>query len=191
MGCDSSNSKDKRQNRSRGGQNNKRKIKPLKLATADLESSRQSEAKETDERVEILKRGVKKELKSMIENYNDDINEYTFGQNRTLLLEAVIVCPNPNVVNLIMDKGADIDKEELQTGNTALFLSALDLKVDFVRNLLKYEPNLDHKNHAGQNIFDFLNYQLFEQRQKIGREMSQEENEKYEQIEQMLREQAG
>ena len=191
MGCDSSNSKDKRQNRSRGGQNNKRKIKPLKLATADLESSRQSEAKETDERVEILKRGVKKELKSMIDNYNDDINEYTFGQNRTLLLEAVIVCPNPNVVNLIMDKGADIDKEELQTGNTALFLSALDLKVDFVRNLLKYEPNLDHKNHAGQNIFDFLNYQLFEQRQKIGREMSQEENEKYEQIEQMLREQAG
>ena len=191
MGCDSSNYKDKRQNRSRGGQNNKRKIKPLKLATADLESSRQSEAKETDERVEILKRGVKKELKSMIENYNDDINEYTFGQNRTLLLEAVIVCPNPNVVNLIMDKGADIDKEELQTGNTALFLSALDLKVDFVRNLLKYEPNLDHKNHAGQNIFDFLNYQLFEQRQKIGREMSQEENEKYEQIEQMLREQAG
>ena len=36
---------------------------------------------------------------------------------------------------MIMEKGADIDKEEYQKGNTAIFLSAVDLKVDFVRNL--------------------------------------------------------
>ena len=35
-------------------------------------------------------------------------------QNKTLLLEAVIKCPNAKVVDMIMSKGADVDKEELQ-----------------------------------------------------------------------------
>ena len=56
---------------------------------------------------------------------------------------------------MIMEKAADIDKEEYQTGNTAIFLSAVDLKVDFVRNLLKYRPNLQHRNHNNQDIFEF------------------------------------
>ena len=127
----------------------------------------------------------------MIDNYDADINDYTFGQNKTLLLEACIVCPNPAVIDMIMEKGADIDKEEYQTGNTALFLSAVDLKVDFVKKLLNYNPNLQHRNHANQNIFDFLNFQLFEQRQKIGREMTDEERDKYQQIENMLNDYVG
>ena len=127
----------------------------------------------------------------MIDNYEDDIDDYSFGSNKTLLLEAVINCPNSAVIDMIMEKGADIDKEEYQTGNTAIFLSAVDLKVDFVRTLLKYQPNIQHKNHNNQDIFDFLNFQLFTQRQKIGREMTDDEREKYEEIEKMLQEYAN
>ena len=190
--CESSNADGNRKVRSRGEGLNKNKNKRTatkmpKLATADLDSSRQVEEEEIDKRVEILRKGQKKELQKMIDNYEDDINEYSFGANKTLLLEAVINCPNPAVVDMIMEKGADVDKEEYQTGNTALFLSAVDLKVNFVRNLLKYQPNLQHKNHNNQNIFEFLNYQLFEQRRKFGRELTEDERERYNEIEDMLR----
>ena len=190
--CESSNADGKRKARGRGeglnGQARRQKTKMPKLATADLDSSQQVEDQDIDQRVEILRRGQKKELQKMIDNYEDDINEYTFGANRTLLLEAVINCQNPEVVDMIMEKGADVDKEEYQTGNTALFLSAVDLKVNFVRNLLKYQPNMQHKNHNNQNIFEFLDYQLIEQRRKYGRELTADERKKYNEIENMLRE---
>ena len=188
--CDSSNDKGKRRSRGRGEGVPKRRTttKMPKLTTADLDDSRQMEDQEIDKRDEVLRRGAKKELQKMIDNY-ENIDDYSFGQNKTLLLEACIVCPNPAVIDMIMQKGADIDKEEYQTGNTAIFLSALDLKVDFVRNLLKYHPNLQHKNHSNQNIFQFLDYQLIEQRQKIGRDLTYSENEKYQEIKNMLMEQ--
>ncbi len=190
--CESSNADGKRKARGRGeGLNEKNRGQPTrmpKLTTANLNSSRQVEEQEIDQRVEILRRGQKKELQKMIDNYEDDINEYSFGANKTLLLEAVINCPNPAVIDMIMEKGADVDKEEYQTGNTALFLSAVDLKVDFVRNLLKYQPNMQHKNHNNQNIFEFLDYQLIEQRRKYGRELTADERKKYNEIENMLRE---
>ena len=193
--CESSNSDGKRKARSRGeglGTNKRTATKMPKLAKADLDSSHQiDDEEETDKRVEILKRGQKKELQNMINNYSGDINDYSFGQNKTLLLQACMTCPNANVIDMIMQKGADIDKEEYQTGNTAIFLSAVDLKVDFVKKLLNYNPNLQHRNHAGQNIFDFLNFQLFEQRQKIGRELTDEERDKYQEIENMLNEYVG
>ena len=174
--CDSSSEpKNKNSTSSRKSANKRTKTKMPKLVQADL-----------DERDEILKRGRKKELQQMINDYNEGINDYSFGQNKTLLLQACMICPNPDVVDMIMEKSADIDKEEYQTGNTAIFLSAVDLKVEFVRRLLKYNPNLQHRNHAGQNIFDFLNFQLFEQREKIGREMTDEERQKYQEIENML-----
>ena len=189
--CESSNADGKRKARGRGEgiQKNKRTATKMpKLTKADLDSSHQIDEEEIDKRVEILKRGQKKELQKMIDNFEDDINDYAFGTNKTLLLEAVISCPNPAVIDMIMEKGADIDKEEYQTGNTALFLSAVDLKVNFVRNLLKYQPNMQHKNHNNQNIFEFLDYQLIEQRRKYGRELTADERKKYNEIENMLRE---
>ena len=195
--CDSSNDgkniKKKRQNQhqSSNEKENKPRKKNHELVKDDLDDSKHLSEQDLDEREEILKRGKKKELQNMINNYNEDINEYSFGQNKTLLLQACMTCPNANVIDMIMQKGADIDKEEYQTGNTAIFLSAVDLKVDFVKKLLNYNPNLQHRNHAGQNIFDFLNFQLFEQRQKIGREMTEEERDKYQEIENMLNEYVG
>ena len=191
--CTSSNSKSNNKVRSRGEGSKQKGNKNQKIQNVDLSSSHQAEEgdKEFDKRVDILKRGNKKELKNMIDNFNDDINEYTFGQNKTLLLEACIVCPNPDVIDMIMEKGADIDKEEYQTHNTAIFFSAVDLKVDFVKNLLKYHPNLQHINKAKQNIFEFLNYELFEKRKNLGRVMTEKEKKKYQAIEEMLREKEG
>ena len=192
--CNSSNG-DKRKsnpNRKDGNKNHQDKTKSRELVKADLDDdSHQISENNIDQRDRILKRGQKKELQNMIDNYDEEIDDYAFGQNKTLLLQACMICPNPDVVDMIMAKGADVDKEEYQTGNTALFLSAVDLKVDFVRKLLNYNPNLQHRNHAGQNIFDFLNFQLFEQRQKIGREMTDEERDKYQEIENMLNEYVG
>ena len=188
--CNSTNeakqNRNTKKNQNGGSGNRRTKTKIPKLVQADLDESINMSERGTDERESILRRGQTKELQQMLANYTDGIDDYTFGQNKTLLLEACMVCPNANVVDMIMEKGADIDKEEYQTGNTALFLSAVDLKVDFVKKLLNYNPNLQHRNHANQNIFDFLNYQLFEQRQKIGREMTNEERDKYQQIENML-----
>ena len=193
--CDSSNEgkqkNNKKRNQTGGKGHNSTQNKKTKLVEADLDESRNISEQDIDERESILRQGQTKELQRMIENYNEDINAYSFGQNKTLLLEACMICPNPNVIDMIMEKGADIDKEEYQTGNTALFLSAVDLKVNFVKKLLNYNPNLQHRNHAGQNIFDFLNFQLFEQRQKIGRELTDEERDKYQEIENMLNEYVG
>ena len=192
--CESANSDGKQKARKRGEglQKNKRTATKMpKIAKSDLDSSHQMDGEEEiDKRVEILQRGQKRELQRMIDCFSEDINDYAFGTNKTLLLEAVINCPNPAVIDMIMEKGADIDKEEYQTGNTAIFLAAVDLKVDFVRNLLKYQPNLQHRNHNNQDIFEYLDFQLFKQRPKIGREMIQDEKEKYNEIINILQEYA-
>ena len=165
-----------------------------KLKFDESDDSNQIDLKEDpelDNRDDILRRGNKKELQIMVDSYPDDINEYSFGKNRTFLLEACMVCPNHCIIDMIMKKEADIDKEELNTGNTAIFLSALDLKVSFVRELLKYRPNLQHRNHDNQDIFQFMNDKLIEKRKNIGRELTYDEHEKYEQIINMLKEHIG
>ena len=158
--CCGSVNDNKAQNRRRKNQNNQEEEedppkKGTKIKRIDSESSIQRDSKSIDNREQILKRGRINELKKMIDDYDEDINAYTFGQNKTLLLEACNVCPNPEVIELIMNKGADIDKEEYHTGNTAIFLSALDLKDDFVEKLLEYNHNLLHKNHEQQDILNF------------------------------------
>ena len=199
--CDGSDSEKHRKNKFFSEENIQRstpeikkspdQIMPPELKFHDSVDSNEIVEPELDNRDDILRRGNKKELQIMANNYPDDINEYSFGNNRTFLLEACIVCPNHCIIDMIMEKGADIDKEELNTGNTAIFLSALDLKVNFVRELLKYHPNLQHRNHANQDIFQFLNNKLIEQRKNIGRDLTYDEHEKYEQIINMLKEHAN
>ena len=157
------------------------------LEKADPNASHQIDVKDIDSRVKVLGRGIEPELEHMINNYDEEINAYIFGQNKTLLLQAVITCPNPKVVDMIMKKGANVDMIELQTGNTALFLSAVDLKVEFVRELMKYHPNLSHRNNLNQDIFEFLQFQLYDQRRSMCRELTADEKQKYDKIIQILR----
>ena len=179
--------KDEKKNEKKKDNNKKKNNKKgPKLVTADERASHQIEIKEIDKTVEILHKGEKEEIEKMVDSL-EDINDYSFGSNKTLLIQAVINCSNPEVIDIIMEKGADINKAESETGNTALFLSAVDLKVDFVKTLLKYKPNLKHKNHNNQDIFEFLNFNLFEKRGQIGRELTEEEKENYSEIEKMLK----
>ena len=184
--CLSSKKDEKQKDDNNKKKTNKKNKKGPQLATADERATNQIEIEEIDKRVEILRKGEKEEIEKMIDSVGD-INDYSFGSNKTLLIQAVINCSNPEIIDIIMEKGADIDKAESETGNTALFLSAVDLKVDFVRNLLKYKPNLEHKNRNNQDIFQFLNFNLFENRGKFGRELTEDEKGKYSEIEKMLK----
>ena len=184
--CLSSKKDEKQKDDNNKKKTNKKNKKGPQLATADERATNQIEIEEIQKRVEILRKGEKEEIEKMIDSVGD-INDYSFGSNKTLLIQAVINCSNPEIIDIIMEKGADIDKAESETGNTALFLSAVDLKVDFVRNLLKYKPNLEHKNHNNQDIFQFLNFNLFENRGKFGRELTEDEKGKYSEIEKMLK----
>jgi hypothetical protein len=142
----------------------------------------------SDKRSRTLQRGNVPEMQAMLSDYpSSEINEYTFSNSRTLLIEAVIKCPNVSIIKMIMDKGANIDIPELATGNTALFLSALDLKIEFVGEILKYNPNIKHINKEGMNIFDFLHFHIFEQRKALGREVTQKEEELYKKIIELLK----
>lgn len=191
--CGSVDNNNKSQKKNTKKNLNAEEDKPKKknnIKRVDSGSSIQRDSKSIDNREQILKRGKINELKKMIDNYDEDINAYTFGQNKTLLLEACNVCPNPEVIDLIMNKGADIDKEEYHTGNTAIFLSALDLKDDFVEKLLEYNPNLLHKNHNQQDIFEFLNFFLIEQRKSFNRELIKKEKIKYDKILNLLKKKA-
>ena len=187
---DNKNTKKKRITHNNDEEEDQPKKNGNKIKRIDSDSSIQRDSKSIDNREQILKRGRINELKKMIDDYDEDINAYTFGQNKTLLLEACNVCPNPEVIELIMNKGADIDKEEYHTGNTAIFLSALDLKDDFVEKLLEYNPNLLHKNHEQQDIFEFLNFFLIEQRKSLNRELIKKEKIKYDKILKLLKKKA-
>lgn len=184
--CDSSQDKSKEvRSRNKGhrkgeeGQTSQRQLR-----RADENSSRIEDDNEVDRREKILKKGIKKEIQKMIDNYEDDIDAYSFDQSLTLLLKACSVCDDSNsyVIDMILSKGADVNKEEYNTGNTALFLSAVDLKVEFVKKLIQYNADIMHKNHDKQNIKEFLYFNLIEQKKNIGVQLTPQEKKKYSQI---------
>ena len=130
----------------------------------------------------ILIEGNDRQLQKMIADYKYDIDDYNFDNNKTLLIQACYLCPNPNVVDMIMKKGANINKEEYNTGNTALFVSASRLKTDFVQKILNYNPNLQHRNHLRQNIFEYFEDEV----QKRNSNLSQSKIQSVSLIDQML-----
>lgn len=112
-----------------------------------------------DPRLTILKNGNTKEIQNMLQQTKSkgEINECVFrNNNRTMLLEAIEICNDVNIIEMIIRNGGDVNKEEQDTGNTPLFLAAKNLKTDFVQLILKYNPNLLHKNFKRQNILEYL-----------------------------------
>ena len=97
--CESANAEGNR--KARNGVKDQEKIRELEQKcqnqqkqTHDSSLRMDEEEEETDKRVEILKRGQKKEIQKLLDNY-EDINDYTFGTNKTILLEGVITCSKP------------------------------------------------------------------------------------------------
>ena len=112
--CNSSNDEKRKSNPNHreANKNPRNTSKSRGLVKADLDDDSHQISENIDQRDAVLKRGQRKELQNMIENYNEEIDDYAFGQNKTLLLQACMICPNPDVVDMIMAKGADVDKEE-------------------------------------------------------------------------------
>ena len=73
------------------------------LDKADPNASQQIETNEINKREKILRRGLAHELETLVNDFDEDINSYIFGQNKTLLLEACIVCPNPDIIDFILN----------------------------------------------------------------------------------------
>ncbi len=105
-------------------------------------------------------------IEQMFDKKEIEANEYNFGTNKTILHEAVLVSDSPELINCILEHKASVDAREIETGNTALFLAGIDLKVDIVRTLLKFNPDIKILNNNGQDIFTCLKETLIEKKNK-------------------------
>jgi ankyrin repeat protein len=140
-----------------------------------------------------IRNGDVRIIQGMISNGEIDVNDYIFGSNKTILHEAVLSGNSADLVECVLDNKADINLPEKETGNTALFLAGLDLKVDMVKVLVKYRPDLKIKNNNNQDIFQCLKSTLVNKDNKNGgyykkAEMTNEEHEKYRLILEILSE---
>jgi ankyrin repeat protein len=128
-------------------------------------------------------------IRELIERKEIDVNSYDFeGSIMTILHKAVQISDNPDLIDLILSKGAQVDAEEKETGNTALMIASIDYKDEIVKVLLKYSPNLDKKNKKGQNIFSYLKY-FFNDKQGIKQtDLSSEQKYRVDKILRMLNE---
>ena len=114
--------------------------------------------------IKYLKTGNTKLLQDMIDNGQINVDDYAFGGDKTVLHEAVQISDSPDVIDLLLKNKADVNAIEKETGNTALFLASLDLKVELVKVILKYRPHIQHTNFKGQDVFAFLNENLIEKK---------------------------
>jgi ankyrin repeat protein len=106
-------------------------------------------------------------IRELIEKREIDVNAYDYeGSIMTILHKAVQKSDNPELIELILSKGAYVDAEEKETGNTALMIASIDYKDEIVKVLLKYSPNLEQKNKKEQTIFTFLKF-FFSDKQGI------------------------
>jgi ankyrin repeat protein len=125
-------------------------------------------------------------LEQLIKNNQLNLNEHIFDSSKTAL-HVALQNKHRRVVELFLQYKADVNKEELQTGNTALFFVAADLNEEYVRLLLDNisKPDLGHRNAKGQDIVEFLNNWFYKSR---NRELNERDRNKLNVILSMLRE---
>jgi len=100
---------------------------------------------------------LKERLESNDINKNSkQLKEFKIGANLSLLHFSVLKQNNSKIVEFILNFGANINEPETETGNTPLFFASINLQQEIVKSLLKFNPNINHKNKNGDNIFDFL-----------------------------------
>lgn len=136
-----------------------------------------------------LLEGNTNKIRELIERREINVNSYDYeGSIMTILHKAVQISDDPDLIDLILSKGADVDLEEKETGNTALMIASIDYKDEIVKVLLKYSPNIDKQNKKGQNIFSYLKY-FFNDKQGIKQtDLSPDQKYKVDKIVRMLNE---
>ena len=90
---------------------------------------------------------------------------YRDVQGRTALHYTANMCNNPEVIDLLIKNGFDINIQDYE-GKTPLICAVMNNKTDNVKTLLKYpqiDPNIkDNKQLAAMDyvLRDYQNYQL-------------------------------
>ena len=156
----------------------------------DIDSSMANLKHDTESPVKTyLSTGNHKMIQEMLNRKEILPNDFIFSSgDKTLLHEAVIVSESPQLIETILKNGADINAVEKQTGNSALFFAALDLKLDVVSVLLNFKPNINIKNEKGQTIFTFLSENLIERKGTKKTELTAEQSDRLRAIIDMLKE---
>jgi ankyrin repeat protein len=125
-------------------------------------------------------------LEEMIRSGQLNLNDPIFDSSKTAL-HVALQNKHRKVVELFLRYNADVNKEEIQTGNTPLFFAAADLNEEYVRLLLDNisKPNINHKNANKMDIIEFLNNWFYKSR---GRELNERDRNKLNSILTMIRE---
>jgi ankyrin repeat protein len=136
-----------------------------------------------------LRTGNTRLVQELIDRQEINVNDYIFGgSDKTLLHEAVQISESWQVVETVLNNQADVNAVEKETGNTAIILAALDLKVEIVKTILKFNPNINIKNRKGQDIFLIINEYLIEKKGSKKTDLTPEQNQKLQSIIEMLKE---
>lgn len=132
------------------------KIAPVEKDASNVNDKANNSIYKEPNKIELaIKNGDIDELRSYYNN-NEITKDTKLGMNMCILHYAVLKSNESGIIELILNKGSNIDEQETETGNTALFFASVDLKENIVGLLLKHNPDIDHKNNNGDDIFKFL-----------------------------------
>lgn len=138
---------------------NKPAAHPSKLKPINQEQSIDKGPNDSDQdhnKLEVLfKQGRVEKLENLINSGELDANK-KINENYTLLLYAVVKQVDIDFIRFLLNKGADVNAKELETGSTSLFFASLDLNSKLVDLILNFKPDIGHQNLKGENIFKFL-----------------------------------
>jgi ankyrin repeat protein len=96
-------------------------------------------------------------LQKLIDNGDLLVNELTFDGGSKTALHVAVQNPHKSVVELLLNNGSNVNIPELNTGNSAIFMAAIDFKVDYVDLLLiSSSINLTLRNNNNKDILEFL-----------------------------------
>jgi hypothetical protein len=100
-----------------------------------------------------LKEGNTQALKAQINQKQIDVNEYAYdGLSRTILHKALQLSDSPELIQMLITMGADVDAEEKEAGLTPLMIAALDKKYEFIKVLISNSAKIDKKNKKGEDV---------------------------------------
>jgi len=186
--CESTSHNNKKSTQEQIQDKRKSKINGDVKIDTNLDESHSSNKLEKASTVNCLITGNVPELEKILDAQKLDVNDYN-NSNKNFFHDAIMKTNKVEIIEMLIKKRkANINLPELQTGNTPIYLAAVDLKLDIVLLLLKYKPNIYHLNEDQQNVIDFLrewNNELREgekRRSSLKRELSPEEKVNYEQI---------
>ena len=97
------------------------------------------------------------EVLKMLLEHNADPNQL-FADGSTALLDTVIANNGEymSALTILLGHGADPNLPHATTGQTALMVASLELRIDAVKMLLEYSADVTQVNREGQSVLDML-----------------------------------